>query len=139
MGARGPKPTPTEVKRKRGNPGRRPLPKPGELRPVPALSTEPTDVPVEVAMERVLAAGYWLASSDAPMVALFRDAVEDYARLRDAPGVAAKEIRDARAEVMKLASTLGFDPTSRSSLGLAEVTARSKLDEIQQRRRATGD
>ena len=89
-------------------------------------------------MERVLDAGYWLAESDAPMVALFREATEDYAVLRSSPGTPPKEVREARAEVMRLAGLLGFDPTSRSALGLAEVTARSKLADIQRNRAAAG-
>lgn len=136
MGARGPRPKPTEQKRRTGNPGKRPLPKAGSLAAVPAIPAGSRDISVEVAMERVLEHGYWLAESDAPMVALFREATEDYARLRDSGAASAKEVRDARTEVARLAGLLGFDPTSRSALGLAEVTARSKLESIQ--RKAAG-
>ncbi len=139
MGARGPKPKPTEIKRRTGNPGRRPLPKPGALASVPAIERGARELTVTEAMERVLAAGYWLAESDAPMVALFRDAAEDYAELRSLPGVSPKEVREARTEVMRLAGVLGFDPTSRGALGLAEVTARSKLADIQRNRAASGE
>src|SRR5262245_1873859 len=42
MGLRGPKTAPTPLKRLRGNPGRRPLPK-NEPKPGPAISIEPPD------------------------------------------------------------------------------------------------
>ncbi len=132
-------PTPTEVKRKRGTArADRGVPKNG-LAVVTPIADE-HELTVEEAMRRVLGAGVsWLASTDGPAVALLRDAVEDYARLRAIDGMPPKEVRDARAQVMALMSQLGFDPTARARLGLAEVTARSKLDEIAARRKASGD
>lgn len=104
------------------------------------IKAEVVDLTVDQALERVLGAGVsWLAETDAPSVLLLRDAVEDYARLRSIEGMPPKEVREARTQVMALLSQLGFDPTSRARLGLAEVTARSKLDEIQHRRKASGD
>ena len=107
---------------------------------VAPISAEPVELTVPQALERVLGAGVgWLATTDGPAVALLRDAVEDYARLRSIDGMPPKEVRDARTQVMALLSQLGFDPTARARLGLAEVTARSKLDEIAARRKASGD
>lgn len=130
-------PKPIEQKRRTGNPGKRALQVVSPVAPIdggglPQLSAEE-------AVAQVLAAGYWLAESDAPTVALLRDAVEDYARIRAIDGMPAKEVREARAEVARLAAECGFNPSERSRLGLAEVTARSKLDEIASRRRAAGD
>ncbi len=140
MARTGRPPTPTEVKRKRGTArADRGVPKTA-LAVVAPISAEPAELTVAQALERVLGAGVgWLATTDGPTVALLRDAVEDYARLRSIEGMPPKEVRDARTQVMALLSQLGFDPTARARLGLAEVTARSKLDEIQQRRRASGD
>lgn len=70
------------------------------------------------------------------------DAVEQACRLADDLGIARERYRvtrdpaDLRAlvAVQKLMhealSTLGFDPTARSRLGLAEVRRVSKLDEL---------
>ena len=111
-------PTPTEVKRKRGTArADRGVPKNG-LAVVTPIADE-HELTVEEAMRRVLGAGVsWLASTDGPAVALLRDAVEDYARLRAIDGMPPKEVRDARAQVMALMSQLGFDPTARARLGL---------------------
>lgn len=128
------------MKRKRGTArADRGAPK-GGLAVVAPIKAEVVDLTVDQALERVLGAGVsWLAETDAPSVLLLRDAVEDYARLRSIEGMPPKEVREARTQVMALLSQLGFDPTSRARLGLAEVTARSKLDEIQHRRKASGD
>lgn len=129
-------PKPTEQKRRTGNPGKREL---KVLAPVASIRAAVAEITAEEAVARVLDHGYWLSESDSPTVALLRDAVQDYARIRSVEGMPAKEIRDARAEVARLAADCGFNPSERARLGLAEVTARSKLDEIQQRRRASGD
>jgi hypothetical protein len=128
-------PKPIEQKRRTGNPGKRPLPASGSLAVVPAVAAADHELSVDEALDRVLGAGvHWLARTDGPTIALLRDAVEDYAQLRGTPGVPPKEVREARAQVMALLSQLGFDPTSRSRLGLAEVKAQSKLEEIRARR-----
>lgn len=123
---------PIEQKRRTGNPGKRPLPS-GNLAVVPALERGSFDLTAAEAVERVLDAGYWLAESDAPTAVLLRDAVEDYERLRSA-GAQARDVREARVEVARLAAQLGFDPTARSKLGLAEVKAASKLEQLRRAR-----
>lgn len=40
------------------------------------------------------------------------------------------EIRKAEAQIMKALSTLGFSPSDRARLGLAEIKVRSKLEEM---------
>lgn len=40
------------------------------------------------------------------------------------------EIRRAEAQIMKALSTLGFSPSDRARLGLAEIKVRSKLEEM---------
>lgn len=126
-------PRPIEQKRRLGNPGKRPLPAAGVLAAVPAADASVLDLPAREAVERVVEEGYWLAASDAPTVALLREAVEDYQRLRSA-GSAPREIREARAEVERLAGLCGFNPRERSRLGLAEVKAASKLEQLRKSR-----
>jgi hypothetical protein len=93
-----------------------------------------TDLDPGMALDAVLTAGvHWIAATDAPKVALLRHALEDYERLR-AAGASPKDVREGRAEVAKLLSELGFDPTARAKLGLAEVKAQSKLEELRARR-----
>ena len=85
-------------------------------------------------MERVLAQGvHWLGQSDGPMLALAREALEDYARARGSGDI--KLTLAARDQVMRIFGVLGFDPAARSRLGLAEVKAQSKVEEIIARRR----
>jgi hypothetical protein len=111
----------------------------GNLAPVPAIGADVTEFSPAVALDSVLTAGvHWIAATDAPKVCLLREAMEDYARLR-AAGASAKDVREARAEVAKLLSELGFDPTARAKLGLAEVKAQSKLEELRSRRGARSD
>jgi erythromycin esterase-like protein len=106
----------------------------GNLVPVPPIGSDVTQFDPSTALDSVLTAGvHWIASTDAPKVCLLREAMEDYARLRNA-GASAKDVREARAEVAKLLSELGFDPTARAKLGLAEVKAQSKLEEMKARR-----
>ena len=106
------------------------------LAPVPPIPAEMHELDPSSAMDAVLEAGvHWIAQTDAPKVALLRDALEDYAALR-AAGASAKDVREARQDVSKLMSELGFDPTARARLGLAEVKAASKLEEMAARRDA---
>ena len=128
-------PTPIEKKRRTGNPGKRALPDAGNLAPVPAIEPMAHERSVEQALEDVLGAGvHWIASTDSMLVSLLREAVESYAELRDDPRSTAKEIREARKEVSDLLRDLGFTPGERSRLGLAEVKAASKLEELRARR-----
>lgn len=125
-------PKPVEQKRRLGNPGKRPLP--SKLAAVPALNSRWENRSVTNAIEAVLEQGStWLATTDEPVIAALRDASEDYERLRNNNG-SGKDIREARLEVTRLLSTLGFDPTSRSKLGLAEVKAASTLDKLRAKR-----
>lgn len=118
---------PVEQKKRTGNPGKRALPT--KLAVVPAIEPADHELTVDEALDRVLERGVpWIAATDAPVVALLREAIEDYAELRSMDGMSAREVRDARKQVMDLLSRLGFDPTARSALGLAEVKAQSKLE-----------
>ena len=90
---------------------------------------EVSDLSPAQAFDKVLEEGVpWLASTDHPKVCLLFDALELHGRAK-----AAGSIQD-QLRVMNfvrgLLSDLGFDPTSRARLGLAEVRAASLLDQL---------
>lgn len=146
---RGRPPKPVEEKRRTGNPGKRKLPEQAEvvhLAMAPDAPEPPADLGVDGtrlwqrAWGRAIA---WLApESD-------MDAVEQACRLVDDVAVARRRYRatsdpaDARAlvavqkELSGALSTLGFDPSARSRLGLAEVKRVSKLDELRSRKQGS--
>lgn len=129
-------PKPIEQKRRQGTYRKDRDPSHGNLAAVPAIPVELHDLSTAEAMDRVLDAGVaWIAATDSPKVSLLREAIEDYERLRGS-GASAKDIREARTEVSRLLGELGFDPTARARLGLAEVKAASKMEELDARRAA---
>lgn len=127
--------------------GGRPLPTPlAMLRPAGA---EPPEPPSDLRedgrelWERAWRAGRWLAlDADASQV-------EETCRLADDLAVARRRYRvtgdpaDARAVVAlsrpltAALSVLGFNPTARAALGVAEVRTRSALEELMARQKET--
>lgn len=133
-------PRPTEQKRRTGNPGKRALPDKATLKAVPAVDADAVELTVEQAMERsVLAGKAWLAESDSVAVALLRESLELYVDLRNNPMSKPADVLAALKVVMSAASDCGFTPGERSRLGLAEVTAQSKLEELRARRTKVAD
>lgn len=138
MAQMGRPPKPAEVKRRTGNPGGRPLPAPSKLAAVPAIEPDPVDLPAVDTISGVLEAGRaWLAASDTLAVAMLRESLEERATLRERVLIAgAASDRRALRELDKLIisqlSTLGFDPTARARLGVAEVTTRSVLQRLRE-------
>jgi P27 family predicted phage terminase small subunit len=153
---RGRPPKPVEIKRKTGNPGKRPLPAPISI--VPA-SEGPRAVPANLGVagsdlwDAVWSAGTdWLASSDAPLVTILAelaDERESWRLLAEADGPtfttatgyvaihpAVSQIRAITKDMVAVLSLLGFSPTDRTRLGLAEVKRMSGLAELLERRRA---
>lgn len=141
-------PKPNELKRALGNPGKRPLPELAVVHSLaPALSTPEPPADLGKAGIRLWerawdAAIQWLSpQSD-------REAIENAARLADvvelarSKYLATHEAADARAFVAvnkaftDSLSSLGFDPTSRSKLGVAEIKAVSALDKLVAKREA---
>jgi phage terminase small subunit len=140
MGKRGPKPKPTEQKRKLGNPGKRSLPALDQVEPLPpAIPREPLRPLAAAGMEewhRVWAAAqFWLAEPDVAAVQVYCEAMDDYVLWRnemlgamaddDVPTVAQwrlrKQVLDARVQVDRWSAILGVTPASRAELGVAEV------------------
>jgi hypothetical protein len=91
-------------------------------------------------MERICAEGVsWLAITDAAAVSMLREALEERRDIRErvmAGSGERKELRELDKQIISQLSALGFDPTARSRLGVAEVRRASALDELITKRSA---
>lgn len=138
---RGRPPKPIEQKRRLGNPGKRRLPV--ALVVLPAVDiTEVADGPIVTALVESGAAA-WIGTTDMPTVRLAQRLWDDMERLRSALDVewsepAFRAYRDIIKELRACLSLLGLTPSDRSRLGVAEVKARSKLEELMDRRARAG-
>jgi len=148
----GPARKPNELKRKTGNPGKRPLP---ALASVISL-TQVEDAPLHLdertreLWNDLRARASWIADSDRPALLLL---CEKYARRSEL--IAKLESSDhvlytdkgyayanplvgmlstIENEIFKILSSLGLTPSDRSKLGVAEVKRASALDELIARR-----
>jgi hypothetical protein len=126
---RGRPPKPIEQKKKSGTYRPDRDPSNGNLAVVPAVEPDGWELPVAEALERVLEMGVpWLGSTDNPTLSLLGDALELADRAKAAGSI--REQIAAQEHVAKLLAQLGFDPTSRARLGLAEVSRVSKLEAL---------
>lgn len=140
---------PTELKRALGNPGKRKLPDQGKVIVLPQSSSQPPthltkDQQAKWSEMRRLAP--WIAVTDEP---LLTSLVEKMTRQKEL----AKEMKKSafvlytdkgyayanplfgmlstiETEIFKLLCQLGLTPVDRSKMGVAEVKARTKLEEI---------
>ena len=135
-------PKPNELKRATGNPGRRALPELAVVTPLPMADQTPK------APEGLQEAGLqlwenaWAHAITWLSTASDMQAIENAAKLADDLQMARNKYRatldaaDGRLLVhinksfVDALSALGFDPTSRSRLGVAEVKRVSALDEL---------
>lgn len=139
-------PKPVELKRKLGNPGQRPLPKHNVVALAPAVLVPATPDPDtgEEFISRILAtpASAWIAESDRlGLLTLLRKGWDERSQLERAVAAGAaprKDLRDLDKQITAWLSLLGLSPTDRSRLGVAEVKARTKLEELRARREARG-
>jgi hypothetical protein len=141
-------PKPAELKRITGNPGKRKLPELSVVTVLPMASSVP-DAPEGLGAEGTELwekawshAITWLSTSSDI------HAIENAARLADDLAFARKKYRatlepaDGRLLVhlnkafVDALSSLGFDPTARSRLGVAEVKAISAIDKLLAKREA---
>lgn len=139
-------PKPNELKRLLGNPGQRPLPDLNNIthlpqaREIPAPPENLGDHGIKLWNRAWGIAITWLS----PVSDI--DAIENAARLADATEaartryMATLEPNDGRAYVAinkaytDALTSLGFDPVSRSRLGVAEVRAATSIDRLLERR-----
>lgn len=139
-------PKPAELKRATGNPGRRPLPELSVVATLPMADRTP------VAPEGLGDAGLklWNQAWDFAITWLSphsdREAIENASRLADDVAAARKkyhatlEPADGRLLVhlnksyVDALAALGFDPISRTRLGVAEVKRVSALDQLLEKR-----
>lgn len=133
-------PKPVEQKRRTGNPGKRKLPGATQLAAVPAIEVAPVDLPPDTTLDAIFDAGRaWLAASDVTAMALLRESLEERAVLRalvmqTQSTDARKALRDLDKQIIGQLSLLGFDPSARSRLGLAEVKAATTLEKLRKSR-----
>jgi hypothetical protein len=94
---------------------------------------DPADVFAQVLADGVI----WLGRTDAPALAMLHSMLEERGPLRaDALAgstEARKHLRDLDKQIIGLLAELGFNPAARARLGLAEVKAKSKLEELRER------
>lgn len=161
MARAGRPPTPIERKRRLGNPGHRPIP--GTvvaLSPVVMVPATPDATDGDDLVSRLLAtaASAWIAEPDRlTTLVMVRDGWDERATLRadiNKHGhsellVSEKGSRLVRRpESVRLGelekqitvwlSQLGLNPTDRSRLGVAEVKAKTRLEELRDRRETRG-
>lgn len=88
--------------------------------------------------EQVLADGVaWLAVTDSPTLAMLRDMLQERRDLRtlaDGTMEARRALRELDKTILSCLGQLGFDPTARARLGLAEVKAEDTLEKLKARR-----
>jgi len=140
MARTGRPPVPTEIKRKRGTARPDRTPNLGNLAAVPAVDAELHELDPYQVFDTVMQTGkVWLAQTDSIALAMLRESLEERSTLRDiviktqSPD-ARKALRELDKQIHSQLSTLGFDPAARSRLGLAEVKAATKLEQLRQAR-----
>ena len=152
---------PTEEKRLLGNPGKRALPKPANvvaLAPVVLVPATPIPQSGDEFVARILAtaASAWISEPDrVGLLSMVGDAWDERLQLRrmaiDGPpedadikakiawiATTRRDLRDLEKQLTAWLSLLGLSPTDRSRLGVAEVKARRKLEELRTRREERG-
>lgn len=144
MSYRGRPPKPIEQKRLAGNPGKRPLPN-GTLALLPSQYDlpephRPLGAPGKELWDRVWDMGSsWISpKSDVEILLITCELIDERWNLRasvmrDGRPEDRKALRDLDRQLIANLSLLGFSPTDRSRLGVAEVKARSKLEELKAR------
>ena len=145
----GPQPKPNEVKRLLGNPGGRKLPDQKNLIMLPQLAGQPPAHLSKIQKEKwaeLRRLAPWIAVTDEP---LLTSLVEKMTRQKEL----SKKMKNSEfvlytdkgyayanplfgmlstieTEIFKLLCQLGLTPVDRSKMGVAEVKARTKLEEI---------
>ncbi len=145
----GPAPKPNELKRMLGNPGSRPLPDQKNLIALPSASSEAPAHLTKKQKDRwnqIRSMAPWIAVTDEPLLTALVEKMSRQEQLK-------KEMKKSQfvlytdkgyayanplfgmlstieTEIFKLLCQLGLTPVDRSKLGVAEVKARSKIQEL---------
>lgn len=135
-------PKPIEQKRMLGNPGKRPLPEQGEVQALPGISEIPDPARPLLThgrelWDRVWSVGAtWISpNTDMELLLMTCEMVDERWNLRiqvmqtDDPRMR-RGLRELDRQIVSNLSLLGFTPADRSRLGVAEVKARSRLEEL---------
>lgn len=151
----GPPPKPNELKRRTGNPGKRKLPAIGSVIALPQVSSQPPSELSPKAQElwcKLREQAPWIANTDSPLMLElctkmdFRDQLKEelaqtapvlytdkgYAYANPLVGM----ISTVDDDIIRILSLLGLTPADRTKLGVAEVKARGKLQELLQAKNA---
>jgi len=150
MAQMGRPPKPTELKRLQGNPGKRALPKETEMILLPAAIgiPEPSRPLLKYGQEmwdRIWNMGNsWISpTTDIELVLMTAEMVDERWNLRvkvmgsDDPKMR-RGLRELDKMIVSNLSLLGFSPTDRMRLGVAEVKKQSKLEELLAKKAARG-
>jgi len=110
----------------------------GALVAVEAVEIEPVFKPAADLFVEIMQAGSaWFAKSDSVQLAMLRESLEERERLlpvAEGSTEARKQLRELNREIADWLTQLGFNPTARARLGLAEVKAASTLEKLQAKR-----
>ena len=148
MATRGRPPKPAEQKRLTGNPGRRPLPDKQEVVLLPAATTVPEPSrqlfpPGRELWDRVWQIGaIWISpNTDVDLLLIVCEQIDERQKLRnsvwnDGRMDERKALRSLEKLIVENLSLLGFTPTDRSRLGVAEVKRETKIEELIAKRNA---
>ena len=141
-------PVPTEVKRLTGNPGKRALPSESTVMLIPqaTVAPEPARPLLKYGKElwdRVWDSGIaWISpNSDIEILLMTCEMVDERWNLRvrvmtDNNPKDRRGLRELEKSIYSNLSLLGFTPTDRTRLGVAEVKKMSRLEEIIAKREA---
>jgi hypothetical protein len=137
MAPRGRPPKPVEQHRRTGtfNAGKHNR---GPLVAVAEVDQAPHDKsPADLFTEIMDAGSAWFARTDGIQLSMLRESLEERARLvpvAESSTEARKQLRELNREIADWLTALGFNPTARARLGLAEVKAASTLEKLQAKR-----
>ena len=140
-------PKPIELKRKLGNPGKQALPKENETILIAAVDETPVphrqlfDAGLELWNRTWSMGQLWISpKTDIELLLMTCEMLDERVRLRayvwNNPEAwrERKALRELEKNITNSLSLLGFTPTDRSRLGVAEVKAKSKLEELRAKR-----
>jgi len=140
-------PKPIEVKRKLGNPGQRALPDTSETILIEPISDLPEphrqlfDAGLELWNRTWSMGQLWISpKTDIELLLMTCEMLDERVRLRayvwNNPEAwrERKALRELEKNITNSLSLLGVTPTDRSRLGVAEVKAKSKLEELRAKR-----